>query len=231
MPFNFNLSVRNGALLALVGFLLSAPIAVPVVMLLAPQPSWISVEIFKANFHYLQTLPYYFGFILVSGAVVLVYAHQPANYKSVAIQNEIQLSRFLITVFSVLIIFNYICQTSLIPHLIKTPGNFYDAQIALYSMSNPNSLSWLLEMWGYLILAKALWLLRNCYRDQKTSLPFLFTLNLLLSLVSLVWTIIDPVWVETTLGLVLYFTWNVLMIIILVMIFQFSKKNSSLFTT
>jgi hypothetical protein len=66
---------------------------------------------------------------------------------------------------------------------------------------------------------------------SKNKFAFLFTLNLLLSLVSLVWTIIDPVWVETTLGLVLYFTWNVLMIIILVMIFQFSKKNSSLFTS
>jgi len=223
MPFNFHLSIRNGALLSLLGFILSAPVAVTIVMIWAPQPVWTSVEIFKANFQLLQTLPYYFGFILVSGVVLLVYAHPPENYTSHRTKNEIHIARSLITIFATLVIFNYICQTSLIPHLVRSNDHLYDSQIALFTMSNPDSLSWLIEMWAYLILAKAFWMLRGCYLDQKNRLPSLLTLNVLLSLVSLVWTLIDPGWVETMLGLVLYFVWNFLMILILVLMFSTNK--------
>ncbi|HEX5112732.1 MAG TPA: hypothetical protein VFV79_07790 [Saprospiraceae bacterium] len=226
------LAVRTGAWIALAGFILSAPIAFPIVMLIAPQPEWVSVEIFKANYHHIQELPYYLGFILISGMVVLVYSHKPENYAGhPTIQSELGISRVLITIFATLVIFNYICQTTLIPHLVKDPSTMNDSMIAAFTMSNPDSLSWAIEMWGYLIMAKALWLLRGCYRNQITSLPLLFVVNLIMSIISVVWTIIDPYWVGTTLGLVLYFAWNVLMIMILVFIIRISKRNSHLYAS
>jgi len=229
MLSKLDLSVRTGAWIALAGFILSAPIAFSLVMLIAPQPEWTSVEIFKANYHHIQELPYYLGFILVSGMVVFVHAHKPENYPgNPAIQIEIRLARVLINIFATLVIFNYICQTTFIPHLVKDPSSMNASMIAAFSMSNPDSLSWALEMWGYLILAKALWLLRGCYRDQNTSLPILFVANLIMSTISVVWTIIDPKWVGTSLGLILYFAWNVLMILILVLVIRISLRNSHL---
>jgi hypothetical protein len=229
MPLNIHLSVRTGAIIALIGFILSAPIAFPLVMLIAPQPSWISVEIFKANYHPIQELPYYFGFVLIAGLMVLVFGHRKENHKdNPDLQQQVQFAHGLIVIFATLVIFNYICQTTLIPHLVRAHNTLYDPLIALLTMSNPDSLSWAIEMWAYLILAKALWLLRGCYKEQRTSLPALLTANLILSIISLVWTILDATWVATTLGLVLYFTWNALMIMILILIAQLSKDRQDL---
>ena len=228
MLSKFDLSVRTGAWIALAGFILSAPIAFTLVMLIAPQPEWASVAIFKVNYHHIQELPYYLGFILISGMVVLVYSHKPEIAGHPAIQSEIRLSRVLISIFATLVIFNYICQTTFIPHLVKDPSSMNDSMIAAFTMSNPGSLSWAIEMWGYLIMAKALWLLRGCYREQKTILPSLFVANLIMSMISVAWTIIDPDWVGTTLGLILYFGWNILMIMILILVIRISKRNTHL---
>jgi len=229
MPLNFNLSIRTGAWISLIGFILSAPVAVAIVMFIAPQPAWTSVEIFKANYHHLQELPYYFGFILIAGLMLLVYGHKKEDYQhNLYIQSQVQLAHALIIIFGTLVIFNYICQTTFIPHLVHANVPLYDSLTAAFTMSNPDSLSWTIEMWAYLILAKALWLLRGCYKEKKTSLPALLTANLMISAISVVWTILDATWVETTLGLILYFIWNTLMIVILILILQLCKTQPQL---
>jgi len=224
MAHDFKLSVKNGAIIALIGFILSSLVAIPIVMFVSPQPMWQSVELFRAHFHTIQVLPYYFGFILISGLVILVYGHrQEKSGQHSDFQDQLRMARVLINIFATLIIFNYSCQTTFVPHLVQAHNSLYDPLIAAFSMSNPDSLSWTIEMWGYLILAKALWLLSGFYREKRTSLPGLLTINLIISVLSLLWSILDPSWVDTTLGLILYFTWNGLMIVILILMVRLSK--------
>ena len=224
MPLNMRLSIRSGAWIALIGFILSAPVAVALVMTIAPQPAWTSVEIFKTNYHHLQELPYYFGFILVAGLLLLVFAHKKEDVNHyISTQDQVQLAHALIVIFAALVIFNYICQTTFIPHLVRANASLYDPLIAAFTMSNPDSISWTIEMWAYLILSISLWLLRGCYIKRKTSLPALLTANLIISTISVVWTILDATWVGTMSGLILYFTWNALMIMILIVILQLDK--------
>ena len=229
MPLKLRVSIRAGAIISLAGFILSAPVAVALVMLIAPQPSWVSVEVFKANYHPIQELPYFFGFVLVAGLLVLVLGHKKEDFvQPAALHYEIQLAHALVVIFATVVSLNYICQTTFIPHLLRTQVSVYDPIIATFTMSNPDSLSWSVEMWGYLILAIALWFLRGCYQHQPTSLPALLTANLVLSAISLVWTIVDAKWVETALGLVLYFAWNTLMIMIVILFIRQSahlQKN------
>jgi hypothetical protein len=227
MPPEKQTAVNKGALIALLGFILSAPVAVPIVMLFAPQPVWSTVDLFKANYHPLQELPYYFGFVLIAGILFMVLGHRPEHYgDDKTLRIEINLAHGLVFVFTTLITYNYICQTTLIPHLVRAHGSQYDALIALFTMSNPDSLSWAIEMWGYLILAIALYFLQGCYRRKNTSLPVLLAVNLVMSFISTVWTILDPLWVSTSIGLILYFAWNALMIVILILIFRQSKHPS-----
>ena len=60
---------------------------------------------------------------------------------------------------------------------------------------------------------------------QKNRVKLL--LNMILSLASLAWTIVDARWVLTGVGLGLYLAWNMLMILILAMILKQSGKFSS----
>ena len=225
MPFNFRITIRSAALLALAGFILSAPVAVAIVSLSTPQPTWESAEVFRNHFHWLQTLPYFFGFLLVIGLVLLVFAHKMEyRNQSKDLDHALQLASGTIFLFAGLVIVNYICQTTFVPHLVLDSEK-HDALISAFSMTNPRSLAWSLEMWGYAIMAIALWLLSGCYKNNKI-IPALLTLNLILSIASLAWSIIDPIWVETRLGFILFMAWNALMILLVLLIFLHARPNA-----
>lgn len=226
MPFKLKLNIRLGALLTLIGFILSGPVAVAIVLNFAPQPTWESAAAFKENFSWLQTIPYFFGFYLVSGIVLLVYAHKN-EYKgrSRGLDDALNLAFGAILIFAGLIIFNYICQTTFIPHMAKDTAGGNDDLISGFSMANPRSLSWSIEMWGYAILGKALWLLSGCYSKTNKVIPALLSTNLILSIASLVWSIINPEWVETSIGLILFMVWNALMMLIAWLIYLHARSN------
>lgn len=128
-------------------------------------------------------------------------------------------------IFVALVSLNYICQTTFVPHLLSENNIAADHLIQSFTMSNPNSLSWGLEMCGYAILGLSLWFLRTYYQSHFL-IRFLIWANAILSLVSLVYSIYDAAWVETKTGLILYFIWNALMMMILVMIILYNKELS-----
>ena len=63
-----------GAALTIIGILASGPLALLVVEGVHPQPAWTGAEAFARAFHPVQTLPYYAGFILVAGCIILMSA-------------------------------------------------------------------------------------------------------------------------------------------------------------
>jgi hypothetical protein len=69
-----------------------------------------------------------------------------------------------IAVFSALIFFNYLCQTTFVPALARAYQPEYAAIIATFSLANPRSLAWAIEMWGYAFLGLATWIMAGLFR-------------------------------------------------------------------
>jgi hypothetical protein len=63
-----------GAALTLIGTLLSGPLGVVLVAAVNPTPGWQGPRAFAAYYHPIQTFPYFAGFALVTGALVLMAA-------------------------------------------------------------------------------------------------------------------------------------------------------------
>lgn len=225
MKLNYNRLISLGALVALTGYIMSGPVAFLIVNLVKPQPAWVSPAVFAENYSTLQDLPFYFGFLLIGGMLMLVTGHY-LNY-----QEEVEEKKFHLLVslgwtivFCTLVSFNYICQTTFVHNLALHYKPEYDAAISMFSMSNPLSFCWANEMWGYAFLGIATWLMAGYYRDKNNVIRWLLILNGVVSLISVIWTIADVNWVMTTTGLICYFGWNVLMIAIMLMIYRSSKK-------
>ncbi len=221
-----NKLIALGSLMALAGFLLSGPLAFLFVQLIKPQPAWTSASIFTANYSPVQNLPYFFGFVLIGGLLILAAAHylDAANNHLTRLRLLLSLSCTLI--FSVLIGFNYICQTSFfVHHLAEHYKPEYDAAIATFSMANPMSLCWAIEMWGYAVLGIATWLMAAYYRGKNNAIRILLTANGLVSVGSVVFMVVDNQWLMTSTGLVAYGVWNILMIVLLGLIYRHAKQQ------
>jgi hypothetical protein len=224
MKLNYNKLISLGALVALIGFIMSGPVAFVIVNLLKPQPTWVSPAIFAENYSTIQDLPFYFGFLLIGGMLMLIAGHF-LNYKS----DDVNKFHLLVAlgwtiVFCTLISFNYICQTTFVHNLALHYKSEYDFAISTFSMSNPMSFCWANEMWGYAFLGIATWLMAGYYRDKNNFIRGLLITNGIVSLSSALWTIIDVSWVMTTAGLICYFAWNVLMIVMMIMIYRGSRR-------
>lgn len=217
--------ISLGSLTALVGFILSGPVGFLLVQIIQPQPAWTSATNFVANYNSLQNIPYWFGFILVGGMLIFSAAHYLNAYEEKPLDKlQILLALIWTTIFAALVFFNYICQTGFIHHLASHYKPEYDTVISTLSMSNPNSLSWSIEMWGYAILGIATWLLSAFYRKKNKPIYALLIANGIVSLLSAVLFTISEKWLLTTSGLIGYFFWNLLMIVLLILIYRHSKR-------
>jgi len=218
--------ISLGALVALIGYIMSGPVAFLIVHLVKPQPAWVSPEVFAENYSAIQDLPFYFGFLLLGGMLMLVAGHY-LNFKEDDDEKKFHLlvSFGWTIVFCALISFNYICQTTFVHNLAMHYQPEYDSAISTFSMSNPMSFCWANEMWGYAILGIATLLMAGYYRDKNNFIRSLLIANGIVSLMSAIWTIIDVSWVMTTAGLVSYFAWNVLMIVMMIMIYKQAKYS------
>lgn len=219
---NVSKIISYGAATGLIGFILSGPIGFLLVLLTNPQPPWVNPSTFVSNYHWIQTLPYFFGFLLLAGMMMVVIGHFLDAGDDVSTRFALVISVALTSVFAALVMFNYICQTTFVHNLAThyVPDN--DVAIATFTMSNPLSLCWAIEMWAYAVLGIALLLMYGYYRHSK-NIQWLLLLNAIVSIISPLWTIIDVNWVLTVTGLISYFVWNVLMIIMMVAIYRHAK--------
>ena len=224
MKLHSNKLISFSAVIALIGYITSGPVAFFVVRLVKPQPAWVSPSVFVENYSAIQDLPYYFGFLLIGGMLMLVAGH----YLNCAGEDRTKKFKLLIAfgwtvVFCASISFNYICQTTFVRNLTIHYKPEYDAAISAFSMANPMSFCWANEMWGYAFLGIATWFMASYYQGANNFIRALLVTNGIVSLVSALWTVVDVNWVMTIAGLIGYFAWNILMIAIMVSIYQYSK--------
>ena len=224
--FSYQKFASVAALVALSGFVLSGPVGFLLVQKTKPQPAWVSPSVFVEHYHIIQDIPYYFGFLLIGGIIMLVASHYlDSNHEAALTKFYMLLSLCLVIIFSSLIFFNYICQILFIRNLALNYKPEYDSAIETFSMANPLSFCWSNEMFGYGILGCATALLSAYYRDKNNFIRMLMIANGLISLAGIVLTILDAGWVMSAAGFVGYFAWNILMIVMMTMMYRYSSKH------
>lgn len=221
----FSQSISLGALIALIGFVASGPAGFLLVQVVHPQPAWVSAAVFVEHYDPIQDVPFYFGFLLVGGMLMLVaghYLHSDTNEPGKKF--ALLMSFGLTLVFCAMIILNYVGQTTYVHHLAMDYKPEYDSLIAMVSMANPMSFCWSNEMWGYGILGVATWLMAPFYAGRNKLIYLLLIINGLVSVAAVIFTMISTSWLITPVGLVAYLAWNVLMIVLMILILNFFRK-------
>jgi hypothetical protein len=196
----------------LVGTLASGPFAQLVVALTHPQPRWQNARTFAVHYHPVQALPFFLGFLLVVGAVVLVASlHVLADTR---LRARTQSAIVFAAAFAALILFNYAVQTTFVPALAASYDEANAAVLAALTMANPTSLGWSLEMWGYASLGVATWLVAPVFGDTRIerAARMTFAANGPLSVAGGFWTALDPGWVMTHAGWAAFAAWNALVV-------------------
>lgn len=225
MKADYRKLISRSAVIALAGYILSGPVAFLIVRSIKPQPAWTSPAVFAGNYSIIQDMPYYFGFLLIGGMLMLSAGH----YLNAADADRSKTFQLLVAfgctiVFCSLITFNYVCQTTFVRNLALNYKPEHDASISAFSMANPLSFCWANEMWGYAILGVATWTMACYYENRNNFIRVVLVLNGIVSLLSALWTIADVNWVMTTAGLIGYFVWNVLMIVAMISIYRDAGK-------
>jgi hypothetical protein len=199
-----------GAALAFIGITLSGPPALALVAVTHPQPPWRDAELFAENYHFIQVVPYLAGLLLVAGFVILIASlHQLAGAQ---LEPVTACASVFAAVFAALIALNYVVQTSFVPDLARNYRDSAASLVAALSMSNPKSLAWGIEMWGYAFLGVATWLAAPIFRRTplERAVAFTFVANGVMGLAGAACTVARPGWVMTAPGVAAFAAWNLL---------------------
>jgi len=197
-----------GAVLTVVGILTSGPLALLVVALIQPQPLWNGPSVFVDSFHRVQTLPFYFGFLLVTGSVLMlvsIYVMSRERATSLA-------ALVFMSIGAAFATFNYVTQTTFIPIVAGDYTSELDPVIATLTMANPRSLAWAIEMWAYGFIGLGTWLAAGFFATCRLEriAKALFVSNGVVSILGALAVSGDLRGVFSVVGLIGYGVWNLL---------------------
>lgn len=201
----------RGAVCTMLGIVASGPLSWLALGVIAPQPEWDGAAAFAEHFHPLQSLPFFAGFLLIAGYVSLISSlhalarprHKPATYVALVFT----------AAYTALIVFNYTVQTTFVPaHATRfVPENAL--ALGMWSMANPLSLAWGIELWGYACLGIATWFVAPVLAERGSRgrwAALAFRWNGIVSIATALWAALSPGWVMTRSGLAAYVLWNLL---------------------
>lgn len=200
----------SAAAAVLVGIVLSGPVAVGLVSATHAQPAWQGARAFAHAYHPVQSLPYLGGIVLVIALVMLMASvHEVASARHRARTGA---ALVFTAAFAALICFNYVVQTTFLPELARHYDADNAAIVAVFSMSNPTSLAWGIEMWGWGLLGVATLLVAPVFRGTalERATALCFAANGPVSFAGALLTCVRPGWVMTQPGLVAFVLWNLL---------------------
>jgi hypothetical protein len=212
-----------GAILSAIGILTSGPLAVLVAALVHPQPPWNGPATFVDNFHRIQTLPFYFGFLLLSGSILmLVSIYLLSKRRAAALAALIFMS-----IGAAFPILNYMAQITFIPAIVNNYEPEFGPIISILSMSNPIALTWAIEMWGYGLMGLGTWLAAGFFATSRLerAAKTLFVLNGIVSVLGALAVSIDLSGVFSIAGLVGYGAWNVLYFALAIVFYRVLQKR------
>jgi hypothetical protein len=211
-------AVAQSALVLIAGILLSGPLALAAVALVHPQPPWQGPARFADELHWIQAMPYAGGFVLIGGCVALIASLHELVPRSHRARANVALA--LTAAFAALIVLNYVVQTTFVPALASSYRDDNGPLIAALTMTNPRSLGWALEMWGYAVFGFATWLITPAFRRTRLErvTAHTFVGNGVMSIAGAITTAIWPGSAHTLLGFIGFALWNAWMLTMAVLV-------------
>ena len=199
----------------LAGAMLSGPVGTGLLVIFAPQPAWRDAATFILNYRPVQSIPFLLGFVLMFGSCLLT-AASARLVKKEADKVLASLALVAVGVYPALIALNYVAQTAYVPMLVKANQEI----VGYFTMTNPASICWGVEMFGYLFQGFAFWLVAPAFEGGKfaRTVRFLLFVNLLMSVAGAVAAVVDIAWAMTPFGLVMFVAWNLVVAALMVFI-------------
>jgi len=213
------------AIITICGTLFSGPLAFLAVSAIQPQPEWGGPQVYVDNFHPIQSITFYFGFLLVCGSVLMI------AYIYYTSQDFRTLLALIFTSIACgLISFNYFTEATFIPALVRNYTPAQDAILTTFAVTNPYSLFWVIEMWGYGFLGLGTLFAAGFFttRGLEGVTRVLFLANGVVSLAGALYTSIRLEWVLSVAGLVSYGLWNILYLALAVLFLLVVRRRQAM---
>ncbi len=212
-----------GALMVIVGTLFSGPLGFLVISATAPQPAWSGPSVYAVHYHFIQTVPFYFGFLLIPGSILIV----ASIYRLAAGKTWALLALIFTAIGGAFIFFNYFMQTTYLPALVRDYSPALDPLITAFAVANPASIFWAIEMWGYGFIGVGTWLAARFFADRgvERAARIAFVVNGVLSVFGALWTSFDLAWVLSPAGLAAYTGWNVVYVVLAALTFAALRRR------
>jgi hypothetical protein len=230
MEMTFNNNVLRFGIAAvfanIFGVIFSGLVFPVLTMVFCPQPLWEGPELFIKSFHPLQMGTFFCGFFLVIGSLLTFVALTfvtPAQKKIVAV------SALAINIlFTVVVFLNYIIQITYVPYLATHNPPETSSLLAAFTMANPGSFAWTLEMWGWGGVGLSFIFMAFIFDNDRVGrvLIGLFVGNGVSSLIAAIMTSIEMRWLFSAAGFASLITWNLLVLLIdFYLLLYFRKKQ------
>jgi len=186
-----------------------------------PQPPWQDAATFIRSYHPLQTATFFCGYFLILGSM-LTFA---ALYLTAGEKDKFRaLSAFAIqVVFAGVVFLNYIIQTTYVPFLARNNPPETAHILAVFSMANPGSLAWALEMYGWGGIGLSFIFMASIFKQR--TIKILFLANGICSVATAVLTSVDMNWIFSKAGFISLITWNLLVFIIDICLLKYFRKG------
>lgn len=209
--------------LHMAGVILSGLVFPALAQQICPQPEWQDATAFADAFHPLQTATFFFGFLLVLGSLMVFVALHLSTAGDKKVYSLIALA--VNVVFSAIIFVNYIIQTTYIPYLATYRPPEMDSVLPMLTMSNPGSLAWAFEMYGWGGVGLSFIFAAPVFGRERPggTLRILFIINGLCSAGSALMTSADMNWLFTPAGITALVVWNTLVLVIDVFLLRYFR--------
>jgi hypothetical protein len=201
-------TLRLAAVAIIVTALLSGPIG-SAVSIYGSQPPWTDGQAYISHFRSIEQAPFWFGFLFVAAWIALfgrLTALAPESYRTRAIA-----MMAAATIYAAIISLNYTLQVAYVPLLVRMG----DPTVAYLTMTNPASVGWALEMFGYGALGVACWLAAPLFGGEgarRRAIVMLMGANAVVNIGSAIATAVNVAWLMTPVGLAAYLFWNALVV-------------------
>jgi hypothetical protein len=176
-----------------------------------PAP-WTDAATFLAGYRWYQSVPSLLGFPLLYGFVLFVAGARRLDEQRGGRVDPVPVL-VLTAVYGALVSFNYIANGCWIGQASSADLG----AVSAFSMANPRSLCWAIELIAYGILGVVTWLVAPTFQEERV-LALLLRANGVVSVASAGVALLDLGWVQKPVGLAFYAAWNLLVIAIMVLV-------------
>lgn len=216
---------KSAVYLNIFGIIFSGLVFPVITAIFFPQPLWQSPELFIESFHPLQTATFFCGYFLVIGSLltfIVLYLTSVESKKVWALSGLT-----LNVVFTAVVFLNYIIQTTYVPYLATNNPPETESVLAVFSMANPGSFAWALEMYGWGGIGLSFIFMAFIFENEKLqrTLKILFLINGISSCASALITSIEMNWLFSPAGFTALIVWNVLVLVIDIFLLQYFRKK------